>query len=220
MRRFSSCSVTMRPLSMPHITYYLNFNVNSPLFEGKTAAQASAMRRAFALLVDRGYICEYIGQNGQKPANSLIPVGMADGCGGVFKENDADYSFPDEADAGYFNPVWSQVTVEAAIALLEYAGYRVENGRLSAETPISFEYLTNSTSGHIVIAEALQQDFAEIGIDMSINSMEWKAFLSRRKAGDYDIVRGCRFADFNDPANMLEIWTTDSAGNDCRFGGN
>lgn len=198
--------------------YYVNFNVNSPLFEGRTAAQASAMRRAFALLVDRGYICEYIGQTGQKPANSLIPVGMADGRGGLFKENDEDYSFPDEADAGYFDPVWSQTTVEAAIALLEYAGYRFENGRLSEETPISFAYLTNNASGHIAVAEALQQDFAEIGIDMTIDSMEWKAFLNRRKAGDYDMVCGCRSADLNDPVNMLEIWTTDSDGNACRFG--
>ncbi|MCM1540947.1 MAG: ABC transporter substrate-binding protein [Blautia sp.] len=196
-------------------TYYTVFHVDSPLFEGKTAAQADAMRRAFALLVDRGYICQYIMQAGQKPANTLVPAGMADGHGGVFKTNDSDYVFPDEADEGYFNPVWSQATVEEAIALLEYAGYRFENGKLSPETPISFEYLTNNASGHIAVAEALQQDFAEIGIEMTINSMEQKAFLRERKAGNYDMARGCRFADFNDPVNMLEIWTTDSDGGDC-----
>lgn len=189
-------------------TYYTGFNINSSLFDGKTPAQSAAMRRAFALLVDREYICEYIGQTGQKPANSLIPAGMSDGRGGMFKANDMDYVFPDEAGEGYFDPVWSQETVEEAIALLEYAGYRFENGKLSAETPIALTYLTNNASGHIAVAEALQQDFAEIGIRMTINSMEWKAFLSERKAGNYDMARGCLFADFNDPVNMLEGWTT------------
>lgn len=199
-------------------TYYVCFNINSPLFDGKTVAQASAMRRAFALLVDRGYICRYIGQTGQKPANTLIPVGMADGNGGMFKVNDVDYVFPDEEDEGYFDPVWSQATVEETIALLEFAGYKFENGRLSAETPISFEYLTNNTSGHIAVAEALQQDFAEIGIKMTINSVEQSAFLKNRREGGYDMARGCWLADFSDPVNMLELWTTDSGGNDCRFG--
>ncbi len=191
-------------------TYYAEFNVDSPLFEGKTASQASAMRRAFALLVDRDYICRYIVQTGQKPANSLIPSGMADGRGGVFKANDADYLFPDEADEGYFDPVWSQATVEEAIALLEYAGYRFENGKLSTETPISFAYLTENAERSVALAEALQQDFAEIGIHMTISSMEEDAFLSRRREGNYDMVFGCRLADFNDPLDLLELWTTDS----------
>lgn len=199
-------------------TYYVSFNVNSPLFDGKTAAQANAMRRAFALLADRDYICENIGQTGQKPANTFIPIGMADGHGGVFKENDADYTFEDEASVGYFDPVWSQANVDEAIALLEFAGYKFENGVLSAETPISFEYLTNNTSGHIAIAEALQQDFSVIGVNMTINSIDWAVFLNERKEGNYDIARNGWLADFSDPINMLEMWTTDSGNNDCQFG--
>ena len=164
----------------------------------------------FRSLVDRDYICRYIVQTGQKPANSLIPSGMADGRGGVFKANDADYLFPDEVDEGYFDPVWSQATVEEAIALLEYAGYRFENGKLSAETPISFAYLTENAERSVALAEALQQDFAEIGIHMTISSMEEDAFLSQRREGNYDMVFGCRLADINDPLDMLELWTTDS----------
>lgn len=199
--------------------FYVSFNVGSPLFDGKTAAQASAMRRAFALLVDRDYICRYISQAGQKPANSLIPSGMADGHGGVFKVSDTDYTFPDEENEGYFDPVWSQATVEEAITLLEYAGYKFENGRLSVETPISVTYLTDNDSSHVAVAEALQQDFAEIGIHMAINSMEGEAFLDERRKGNYDMVPGGCSADFNDPVDMLELWTADSDSNDCRFGG-
>lgn len=199
-------------------TYYVCFNVNSPLFEGKTAAQANAMRRAFALLVDRDYICENIGQTGQKPANAFIMPSMADGNGGIFKQNDADYTYPDEETVGYFNPTWSQENVDEAIALLESAGYKFENGVLSSETPISFEYLTNNTSGHIAVAEALQQDFALIGINMTINSIDWNVFINERKEGNYDIARNGWVADFSDPINMLELWTTDSGNNDAQFG--
>ena len=200
-------------------TYYVSFNVNSDLFADKTPAQANAMRRAFALLVDRDYIAENIGQTGQVPANTFIPEGMSDGHGGIFKENDDAYTYPDEETAGYYNPSYSQENVDEAIALLESAGYVFDDsGMLSAETPIAFEYLTNDGTGNVAIGEALQQDFAAIGIDMTIQTVDWNVFLDERKAGNYDIARNGWLADFNDPINMLEMWTTDSGNNDCQFG--
>ena len=99
-------------------TYYVSFNVNSDLFADKTPAQANAMRRAFALLVDRDYIAENIGQTGQEPANTFIPTGMSDGHGGIFKENDDAYTYPDEETVGYYNPSDSEENVAEAIALL------------------------------------------------------------------------------------------------------
>lgn len=199
-------------------TYYVAFNVKSPLFEGKTVEQANAMRRAFALLVDRDYIAENIGQTGQKPANAFIPEGMADGNGGVFKSNDDAYTYPNEETVGYYNPSYSQENVDEAIALLESAGYVFNDGVLSADTPISFEYLTNDGTGHVAIAEAIQQDLAVLGINMTIKTCDWNVFLDERKSGNYDIARNGWIADFNDPINMLEMWTTESGNNDCQFG--
>ena len=46
----------------------------APLFDGKTVEQANAMRRAFAMLVDRQYIIDTIGQTGQKAANTFVPA--------------------------------------------------------------------------------------------------------------------------------------------------
>ncbi|MDO4582198.1 MAG: ABC transporter substrate-binding protein [Bacillota bacterium] len=194
-------------------TYYVIFNVNSPLFEGMTVDQAAAMRLGLSALIDRQYIIDTVGQTGQQIATSFIPAGMLDGQGGVFKTNDADYTYP--IGDGYFA---EEPDVEAAIALLETAGFVFENGMLSADTPISFEYLTNETSGHIAIAECMQQDFAAIGIDMSIKSIDWDVFLQERKAGNFGIARNGWIADFNDPINMLEMWTTDSGNNDAQFG--
>ncbi len=200
-------------------TYYITFNVKSSLFEGKTVEQANAMRRAIALLIDRGYIAENIGQTGQQPANTFIPAGMMDGNGGVFKENDADYTYPEEASAGYFNPVYSNDSVDEAIMLFEEAGFTMTaDGMLDASNPISFEYVTNDSSGHIAIAESMQQDFAVVGIDMTIKTLEWSVFLNERKAGNFDVARNGWIADFNDPINMLEMWTSDSGNNDAQFG--
>ena len=197
-------------------TYYAAFNVNSPIFEGKTVDQAIAMRKAFAILIDRPYIVETVGQTGQKVATSYIPAGMADGNGGTFKENGASYTFP--VEEGYYPEEVQDGAVEEAKALLEYAGYKFDGDKLSAETPINITYLTNDGTGHIAVAEIMQQDFAEIGINMTIDTREWNGFLDERKQGNFDFAREGWLADFNDPINMLEMWTSESGNNDCQFG--
>ncbi len=197
-------------------TYYICFNVKSDLFAGKTVEQAADMRKAFSKLIDRQYIIDTVGQTGQKIATTFIPEGMADGNGGIFKANDDAYTYPDAEAVGYYG---EEVDTEGAIELLKSAGYEFDDsGMLSADTPISFEYLTNESSSHIAIAECVQQDLAMIGIDMTIRTCDWNVFLNDRKAGNYDIARNGWIADFNDPINMLEMWTTDSGNNDVQFG--
>ena len=195
-------------------TYYVIFNVKSPMFDGMTAEQAANFRKALSLLIDRQYIIDTVGQTGQKIATSFLPAGMADGNGGIFKDA-ANWNYPNGAD-GYFA---EEPDVDQAIELLKSAGFEFgDDGMLSAATPISFEYLTNNTSGHIAIAECLQQDFAQIGINMTIKSIDWAVFLNERKEGNFGIARNGWVADFNDPINMLEMWTTVSGNNDAQFG--
>ena len=196
-------------------TYYAAFNANSPIFEGKTPEQAACMRKAMNILIDREYICENVGQTGQIAANAFIPYGMADGNGGVFKT--------EVSEQGYFDPYGInndyEGTLEEARTLLKAAGYKFDdNGMLSSETPISIEYLTNDGTNHIAVAEAMQQDFAALGIEVTIQSQDWNVFLQERKNGNYDFCREGWLADFNDPINMLEMWITTSGNNDCQFG--
>ncbi|MBE7009023.1 MAG: hypothetical protein E7422_07800 [Ruminococcaceae bacterium] len=110
-------------------------------------------------------------------------------------------------------------TVAKAVTLLKAAGYKFgDDGKLSPETPIQLEYLTNTTSGHIAIAESIQQDLGAVGIDLTIQQQDWNVFLQERKQGNFDFAREGWIADFNDPINMLEMWTTVSGNNDCQFG--
>lgn len=207
-------------------TYYVAFNVNSPLFDGKTPEEAAKMREAFSLLIDRQYIVDAVGQTGQQPAGTFIPAGMADGQGGVFAVNDDDYEYPvtwdfnGEEAVGYYDPTLTGFSnVEEAIALLEEAGFEFgDDGMLSESTPITVEYLTNDGTGHIAIAQSIQQDLAAVGINMEIKSEEWNVFLNDRKNGLFDFAREGWLADYNDPINMLEMWLSNSGNNDAQFG--
>lgn len=196
-------------------TYYVAFNVTSDIFEGKTPEQAACMRLAFNILIDREFICEKVGQTGQIPASSYIPVGMADGNGGIFKPTAKDNSYYDAAAISNDR----EGTLEKAREYLKAAGFEFgDDGKLSSKTPIDLEYLTNDGTGHVAAAEIMQQDFAELGIKITIQSVEWNTFLEERKNGNFDIAREGWLADFDDPINMLEMFTTDSGNNDCQYG--
>ena len=195
-------------------TYYVVFNVNSSIFDGKTPEQASNMRKALGYLVDRQTVVDNIGQTNQVPANAFIPDTMSDGQGGIFKSNDDAYTYPDEASTGYY-PI--EVNVEKAVELLKEAGFEFDdNNMLSSETPIHLNYLTNDTTQHLAVAQQLQQDFAQIGVTMDIQTEDWQTFINDRNNANYDVCRGGWIADYDDPVNMLEIFVPNESdsGND------
>ena len=197
-------------------TYYVGFNVNSTLFDGKTPEQANDMRLAFNYLIDRQTIVDKIAQTNQVPATSFIPPKMSDGHGGEFKTSDDAYTYADKDSNGYFP---TAVDVDKAVDLLKSAGFEFDDSNmLSADTPISFTYLTNDTTLHVAVAQQLQQDFAAIGIQMDIQQEDWQTFLNDRKNGNFDVAREGWLADYDDPINMIEMFSTDSGNNDMQFG--
>ena len=193
-------------------TYYIGFNVNDPVFDGKTEEEAAKMREAISLLVYRQFIVENVGQTGQIPADSFVPEGMADGNGGVFKTADTSYYDATATGAG---------ELETAKGLLEEAGYTFTDngdGTYAVDPAISMTYLTNDGTAHIAVAESVQQDVALLGINLEIKSEDWNVFLEDRKSGNFTIAREGWLADYNDPVNMLEIFTSDSGNNDMQLG--
>lgn len=192
-------------------TYYIGFNVNDPVFDGKTVEEAAKMRQAMNLLIDRQFIVENIGQSGQVPADTFVPLGMADGNGGEFK---GDTSYYDATSTG-------AAMVEDAKKLMEEAGYSFTDngdGTYKIDPAINMVYLTNEGTGHVAIAQAVQQDLALLGIGLEIQTQDWNVFLENRKQGSFTIAREGWLADYNDPVDMLEIFTSDSGNNDMQLG--
>lgn len=184
------------------------------MFEGMSDAQASSVRKAISMLIDRTWISETVRLT-EPPANTFVPAAMADGNGGTFRENDDAYTYPNAEDVGYMSLTSD---VEGAIALLEEAGYKFENGMLSAETPLSFEYLVNPGTQHEGVAQLIQEDLAVIGIQMNIRSVEWNVLPGEMMAGNFDMGRLGMNADFNDPICFLEMFTSASGNNFCQLG--
>ena len=186
-------------------TYFIACQYNAPFYQelGLTEDQAKVFRHALCLLIDRQNLIDTVGKTGQHMATSFVPEGCADGNGGEFKNK--DYFSVDDYDAN----------VEEAKSLLESIG--LWDGNQLTQT-IAFEYLVNESEGNVKIAEAIQSDLAQVGIQMSIQTEEWNVFLNDRKNGNYDVAREGWLMDFNDPINMLEMWSTNSGNNDCQFG--
>ena len=143
-------------------------------------------------------------------ANSFIPALVADGNGGKFKKD------------GYFDAEKTGAdNAKEAIKLLEDCGYTFKDngdGSYKISPALTVNYILNTMDSHQKIAEAIQQDLAVIGIDMKISSEDWNVFLEDRKQGKYDVAREGWLLDYDDPINMLEIFTTDSGNNDPQFG--
>ena len=187
-------------------TYYASFNYNTDLYDelGLDEEQAKVFRHAITLLIDRQYIIDTVAQNNQEIATSFIPAGCSDGNGGEFKNKDY-YSTDYEAN------------VEEAKSLLESIGlYDTASDALTQD--ISLTYLTNNVEGNVKIGECIQADLATIGINLSIDQEEWNVFQETRKAGKYDFAREGWIMDYNDPINMLEMYTTASGNNNPQFG--
>lgn len=190
-------------------TYYVGFNYNSELYAnlGLDEEQAKTFRQAICLAIDRQYIVDTVGQTGQVVANTFIPQGCSDGNGGEFHAS---------GDEGYYSTDY-EANLEEAKSLLESIGlYDTASGTTTQD--ISFTYLTNNSDANVKIAESMQADLAQLGINMTIDQQEWNVFLETRKSGDFDVAREGWVMDYDDPINMLEMWTTESGNNDCQFG--
>ena len=203
-------------------TYYVCWNINEdilPAGSGLTGAEAEAakaeIRNAIALLFDRNYIAEEIGQAGQVPASSFVAMGMTDADGSEFYKNaghsgDFDGYYNVSEDAYMDN--W-----DAAIETLKkYYTYDESTGMFTNFPTLT--YLYNTSEGHKAIGEYLAATMASVGITMNLENQEWNTFLNTRKAGDYSVARNGWLADYNDPISFLDMWVTASGNNDVQFG--
>ena len=203
-------------------TYYVCWNINEAILPASstlTGAEAEAAkaetRNAIALLFDRNYIVEEIGQAGQVPASSFVAMGMTNPDGTQFYETAGS---SDEYN-GYYNvsaDAFEANFAQAVETLKKYYTYDEATGMFTDFPTLT--YLYNTSEGHKAIGEYLQSALAGVGITMNLENQEWNTFLNTRKEGNYSIARNGWLADYNDPICFLDMWVTGSGNNDVQFG--
>ena len=177
-------------------TYYISLNDQEEPFTDVR------VRKALSLAIDRDYVANTIMQGIYTPATALVGPGIVDNEG----------YFMDNANGGepYIGSDY-EANLEEAKQLMAEAGYP------DGEGFPTITYSANDAGYHIPVAEYLQQAWGELGITMNIDKVEWSSFIPMRRAGDYDISRNGWSMDYNDPSNMLELFTTNNGNNDGKY---
>ena len=177
-------------------TYYISLNDQEEPFTDVR------VRKALSLAIDRDYVANTIMQGIYTPATALVGPGIVDENG----------YFMDNANGGepYISDDYA-ANLEEAKSLLAEAGYP------DGEGFPTITYSANDAGYHIPVAEYLQQAWGDLGITVNIDKVEWASFLPLRRAGDYDISRNGWSMDYNDPSNMLELFTTNNGNNDGKY---
>ena len=177
-------------------TYYISLN------DQKEPFTDVRVRKALSLAIDRDYVASTIMQGIYTPATALVGPGIVDENG----------YFMDNANGGepYISDDYA-ANLEEAKSLLAEAGYP------DGEGFPTITYSANDAGYHIPVAEYVQQAWGDLGITVNIDKVEWASFLPLRRAGDYDISRNGWSMDYNDPSNMLELFTTNNGNNDGKY---
>ncbi|MFT4417225.1 peptide ABC transporter substrate-binding protein [Fredinandcohnia humi] len=172
-------------------TYYYNLNNDKKPFNNVK------VRKALAMAIDRQTIVEHVAQGGQPPAFSVVPPGIPD-VSGDYQEN---------------NGKLFEENVEEAKKLLEEG--LAEEG-LSEFPKVTLTY--NTSEGHKRIAEAVQEMWRKnLGIEITLENVEFQVKLDREKAGDYEISRAGWVGDYVDPMTFMDLWVTDGPYNDANW---
>ncbi len=188
--------VELPPVAIPHYQNSPEY-LNLPLLRGyyygfnvqKPPFDDARIRQALAHAIDRKHIPKIL-NGGELPAASWIPKGMF----------------------GYNKNIGPKFNPEKANKLLSLAGY--PKGKNFPEFSITY----NSDPTNRLIAQFIQAQWKEhLNIQAHLEDQEWKVFLSRLKVDPPPIFRLGWGADFPDPDNFMNLFTSSSGNNHLRW---
>ena len=179
-------------------TYYISMNLE------RDSLKDARVRKALSLAIDRDYVANTLMQGTYSPADNFMGPGWIDMDGKQFKDN---------ANGGqsYIDVNNYEADLEEAKQLLADAGYP------DGEGFPTISYTTNDAGYHKVVAEYVQQAWAQLGIDLQVDIVEWASFTPMRRNGDFDVARNGWVGDYSDPSNMLDLFLSTNGNNDGKF---
>ena len=176
-------------------SFFLAFNVAHPTFKDQVA-----LREALSLVIDRKRLTQQVLGAGEQPAYALIPP-----------------SLPGWTPPAPFTDLPHAERIDKAQALYAQAGY-------SQDKPLKVELRFNTSLNHRRMAAAVGAMWREhLGVHTRLVNEEWKVFVTNRRQGRItQVVRGGWIGDWQDPANFLQLFVSDSPLNysfwqDARF---
>lgn len=178
-------------------TYYLSVNTAREPFTDAN------VRKALSLAIDREYVANTLMQGTYSPAYNFMGPGWVDTDGSQFINNS-------NGGQTYISEDY-EANLEEAKQLLADAGYP------DGEGFPSIVYSTNDAGYHKVVAEYLQEAWAQLGVDCKVDVVEWASFTPMRRNGDYDASRNGWVGDYSDPSNMLDLLYSTNGNNDGKF---
>ncbi|MBI3019667.1 MAG: peptide ABC transporter substrate-binding protein [Deltaproteobacteria bacterium] len=147
------------------------------------------VRKAFSMAIDRTQLTALL-QGNQIPTTSWVPKGML----------------------GYEPEVGLKFDLDKARLLLAQAGY--PNARGFPQINMAYD----TRDDNKVIAENLQQQWKQnLNIDLGIENQEWKVYIKQLQTDAPPLWRLGWGADFPDPDNFLNLFTSYSGNNLTRW---
>ncbi|MCK4260380.1 MAG: ABC transporter substrate-binding protein [Halanaerobiales bacterium] len=135
------------------------------------------VRQAVNHAVNKNLIAEVLRHGTVIPAKGILPPGMP----------------------GYNEDLKSlEYDLEKAKQLLSEAGY-------SDGIPEEIELSFNTSKGHQMIAEAVQADLKEVGINIKLVNMDWGVYIEKVDEGESQMFRLGWIGDYPDPDNFLYV---------------
>lgn len=173
-------------------SYIYLFNMDEK--KGPAALKDVRVRKALSYAIDRDIIVDKILQGGQWPSYNWTHHSTEG-----FKMPDIDYSH------------WTQAERTAkAKELLAEAGFGPDN-------PLKLTLNYNTSEDHKKIAIAVQQFWKGVGVDLTLNNMEWKVHTDKMQNQDFEVARYAWCGDYNEASTYLDLFTSYSGHNNGKF---
>ncbi|WP_160687565.1 peptide ABC transporter substrate-binding protein [Clostridium sp. C2-6-12] len=188
-------------ITFPNLgTQFIDINVSEKAKEidpnvAKVLSNAK-FRQALANAIDRQIIVDNVLKSGQTPAFSFVSTGINDPEGKDFTSKK------------YFEP---KGDIEKAKKLLAEAGYPDGQGL----PPLVVLY--NPEGGNGELYQAIQDMWKKIGVNVELQTQEWKVFQATRNDLKYQMARGAWSADYADPMTFIDMWVSDSPNNEIGY---
>jgi oligopeptide transport system substrate-binding protein len=170
--------------------FYFSYNYDLPFFQNKN------IRKAFQMGLDRKTLTDKIINDGSRPAEGLVPQGIAGPGDQTFREAEG--------------PTVSPYDLQKAKEFFQKGVKEV------GENP-TIELLSYDTSTAQDAAAFMQSQFEKMGAKINVKIQPFDRKLEFESNGEFQLSFQGWGADYNDPMTFLDLWESTSPYNTGKY---